>query len=629
MTQLLNIATNGLLSFQRGLDVTAHNIANANTPGYTRQVAEYAAVPGQPSDVGFIGNGVEISTIKRVYDQFLGSQLQASVSGQSRLAMMNSLAGKIDGLLANPETGLGPAMRSFFDAVQDVANDPSSLSARQALLGQADAFAQRLGSIDSRLRQIDAEINVRVRESVSEVNRLAASIAQFNNDIVLAERRTGNPPNDLLDQRDLLVRELAEIVDIDTVTQSDGSINVFIGTGQTLVLGSDSETLGTLQNEFDPTRLDVVYRSRIGDVPIGETALGGSLGGLLEFRAGMLDPTRQSIGETALALVVGVNTQHAAGMDLNGSLGGDLFNVPSPTVLPSTGNSGSLGATVGYLDVGAIDGTDFLLDYDGSGYTLTRSDTGQVVPMTGSGTGADPFVANGLSIVVSGAPAAGDRLLIRSAGDAAAGLGVAISDPRAIAAAGPTRSLVDSANLGDAGISEPEVADATDPNLLTTATIEFLSPTSYSVDGVGSFAYTSGDPIVIKGSRVTISGTPAAGDRFTIEANVGGVGDNRNALAIGATQTRKTLLGGTASINESYARLIADVGNSSSSLQSNLEAQTVLVDNVEASIASRSGVNLDEEAANLIRFQQAYQAMARVITVTGTLFDTLIGAVGR
>lgn len=629
MADLLNTATSGLLAFQRSLDVTAHNVANANTPGYSRQVAEFSTVPGQNQGNGYVGNGVQVSTVKRIYDQFLSIQLQTAASGQSRLAMMNSLAGQIDGLLADPQTGLSPALQSFFNSVQDVSNDPASLPARQAMIGEAESFLQRLKSIDTRLRQIDGEMNVRLEESVNEVNRLATSIAEVNNEIVLAEGRTGQPPNDLLDQRNRLINELSDLVSISTLEQDDGAVNVFIGTGQTLVLGSRAEALGTVPSDFDPTRRSVVYRTPAGDAPLADAALGGAIGGLLEFRGAVLDPSRQSLGETALGLAVAFNGQHQKGMDLYGNLGVDFFDVAAPTVLTSQQNAGSGSATVSYGDVGALAGSDYILDYDGASYSLRRADNDQAIAMTGSGTVGDPFVAGGLEIVVSGSPAAGDELLIRSALDAAGGLSLGLSDPQAIAIAAPTRSLVDGNNLGDASIGPTEVVDITDPNLQATAVIEFTAPGTYSVDGAGAFAYTAGDPIIVNGNQFAIEGSPEVGDRFIIEANIGAQGDNRNGLELSSLQTTGVLNGGTVTINESYASLIADVGNSASRIQSNLDAQTVLRDNVESSIAAKSGVNLDEEAANLIRFQQAYEAMARVVAVTGTLFDTLIGAVRR
>ena len=629
MADLLSTGISGLLSFRRGLDTTANNIANANTPGYSRQVAQFDELPGRMGTVGYIGNGVQVTTIRRVYDQFLSLQLQSSLSGESRLATMDGLASQVDGLLADPQTGLSPRLQRFFDAVQDVSNDPSSVAARQALIGEAQNLVTRFDAIESRFRDLSTEVNGRLRESVNEINRLADSVATLNDEIVSASNRTGQPPNGLLDERDGLLRELAARVDISTVGQDDGAINVFIGSGQPLVLGIRAEELAAVPDEFDPTRLRVVYRTASGDTPLPEGSLGGAVGGLQDFRSQILDPARNALGQTALAVALSVNAQQAEGMDLNNALGGEFFSIEQPPVLTSQFNAGTGAASVAYGEVSAIQDTDYVLDFDGTNYALTRGDTGQAVPMTGTGTALDPFVADGLEIVVSGAPVAGDRLQILGARGAAGRLGVSISDPQAIAAAAPTRTRTDSANLGDATIGPSEIVDVGDPDLLTTAVVEFTSPTTYSVNGAGSFAYVSGDPIVVNGSRFAISGEPVAGDRFTLEANNGAGGDNRNAVRMAALQRDGILEGGTVSISNNYSGLVADVGNNVSQIKANLSAQSVVLQNIESDIASKSGVNLDEEAANLIRFQQAYEASAQIIAVTDTLFNTLLAAVRR
>lgn len=629
MGDLLTTSVSGMLSYQRALNVTAHNIANVNTPGYSRQVAEFVTRPGQATGAGFIGSGVQITTIKRIYDELLGRQLQTSITSQARLATLGSFASRIDGLLASPETGLSPSMQSFFDSLQDLANDPASLPARQALLGEAEGFVQRLQAIDGRFREIDAEVNGRLQQSVADINRLATSIATINNEVVLAQGRTGQPPNDLLDQRDELIRELSGLIGISTTHQDDGAINVFIGTGQSLVIGTLANTLAVTNNEFDPSRFDVVYRTSGGDSPLDISLTGGAIGGQLEFRENILDPARQALGETALALATTFNAQHAAGMDLRGALGGDFFALGPTSVLPSSNNAGTGAITVSIADIGALAGTEYVMEFDGAVYSLRDLKSGQLVAMSGSGTVVDPFLADGLSIVSSGAPAAGDQFMLRPSRDVAAGLSIAVSDVQSIAMAVPTRTLSGSSNIGDAAISAPQIVDGDDAALLATSVILFTAPNTYSINGAGAFVYTSGDPIVINGSQFTISGIPQTGDQFTLESNAGGFGDNGNGLLLGQIQTQGLLRGGTVSVNDNYGRLIADVGARTSQIHSNLDAQNVILANIEDSVSSKSGVNLDEEAARLIQFQQAYQALAQIVAVASTLFETLLNVVRR
>jgi flagellar hook-associated protein 1 FlgK len=317
-------------------------------------------------------------------------------------------------------------------------------------------------------------------------------------------------------------------------------------------------------------------------------------------------------------------------MDLRGNLGTDLFSIADPTVLPSNRNTGAPTASVSVTDLGQYTGVNYELEFDGAAYTLTRTDTGATVPMTGTGTAADPFVADGLSIDVTGsAPAAGDRMLIRTAQDAAGTMQSIENDPQALAIAAPTRSIASLGNGGDAQISAATVADPTDPALLTSAVIEFTSPTTYMINGAGSFAYTDGDPIIVNGSEITITGAPQVGDQFTVEANYGASGDNSNALLMTNIQSNGILDGGSISINENYGRLVSSVGSTTHQIKAGRDAQGVVLANAEQAVLQTSGVNLDEEAANLIKYQQAYQAVAQVVSVANSLFDSLLNATSR
>ena len=627
MPDLLNTSLTGMLAFQRALELTGHNIANANTPGYSRQVAEFSARIGGGSGVGYVGGGTQITTIKRIYDSLLVEQMRGSLTGLTRFAAMSEMSGRVDSLLANADTGLNSGLQNFFNTLQDVSNDPAELPTRQALLGEADGLATRFRTLDQRLNTLESEINERLTLAVDDINRLATQIAEVNDKIAAAG--VTSQPNDLLDQRDSLVLELSGLVSVSTITQDDGALNVFIGSGQSLVLGTNVQRFGVQASEFDPTRVNVVYEGASGSTPLDTSLSGGTLGGLLEFRSRMLDTTRQSLGQTAVAFVNQFNEQHASGMDLRGNLGGDFFSIDPPTVLYSSNNGGSGTATAGISDLGSFTGADYILEFDGAAYSLSRADNRQPVALTGSGSAADPFLADGISIEVGGAPAAGDRIMIRGGHNAAGSIQNLISDPRSIALAAPTRAQASLNNIGDATIGPTTVIDSSDPAFLSASIIEFNSPTTYSVNGAGSFTFTDGDPIVINGSSVTINGTPSAGDQFTIEANYGASGDNSNGLLLTDMQSIGVLDGGAISIGESYGQLVASVGSTAHQIQAGFDAQQVVFANAEDAVLSKSAVNLDEEAANLIRFQQAYQAAAQVVTVTKTLFDSLLAATSR
>jgi len=629
MPDILNTSLTGMLAFQRALQVTSHNISNVNTPGYSRQVAEFSARVGSGGAGGYLGGGTQISDIRRIFDALQGEQLRTSTTGFARLNSINTLASRIDTVLADPDTGLNTALQSYFNAMQDVSNDPSSIPTRQALIGEAEGLVSRFHSLDNQLTGLEKEANGRIELAVDDINRLAASIATVNEKIALVNNAPTSP-NDLLDERDRLVLQLSEQISVDTLVQDDGTMSVFIASGQSIVIGAASNRLAATGSEFDMTRMTVVFQGSSGNSPIDTSAAGGNLGGLLEFRNSILDPARQSLGQTAVAFAATINEQHASGMDLRGDLGGELFSVAAPAVLHSSFNTGAPAATVAVTDVSQLTGADYVLEFDGAAYSLTRADTRESIPLSGAGTSGDPLVGAGLSIDISaGAPAAGDRLLIRTGQNAAGSIRSAVTDPQSIAMAAPTRGTAAQGNIGSASISPVSVVDAGNPALLSSSVIEFTSPTTYSINGAGSFAYTSGDPIVVNGSSVTISGAPTNGDRFTIEPNYGASGDNSNGLLMSDIQSRGVLDGGSVSVNENYGRLVSSVGATTNQVQSSLDAQGVVMANAEAAVSATSGVNLDEEAANLIKYQQSYQAVAQVVAVVSTMFDALLAATRR
>ncbi len=618
---IFGTGVSGLLAFQRALGTTGHNISNVNTEGYSRQRVELNARPPQGTGSGFIGTGVEVATVARVYDGFLTAQVRAYTSTHSQLQEFYRLAGQVDNLLADPQAGLTPGLQRFFNAVHGVANDPSSIPARQVMLGEGQALIDRFRYLGERLGNLGEGVNTQIRNSVNDINSYAQALADINRRIVQAQGTvSGQPANDLLDQRDALIARLAERVAVSTVAQDDGALNVFIGNGQTLVLGGNAYPLTATADPYDPTRLEISY----GTANVSDQLVGGSLGATLDFRARILDPARNELGRLATGLAFSFNAQQRAGLNLNDALGGDFFAPAAPAVRPRSSNtgSGSLGVTVS--NGGALTASDYLARYDGANWTVTRLSDGF------SQTGAGPFSLDGLTITPGGAPDSGDSFLIQPTQPGASGIGLALSDPRLIAAAAPVRTRASLGNSGSGAISAGEVLNATDPGLFNTVTLNFVSATQYQVNGAGPLiAYTSGANIDLNGWRVAVSGTPAAGDVFTIEKNTGGVSDNRNALTLADLRTRLTLGNASASYEGVYGELVGQVGAATRSADISRSAQQSLLAQASEARDGVSGVNLDEEAANLLRFQQAYQAAAQVIATADTVFQTLLTALRR
>ncbi len=631
MADMLATGVSGLVAFQRALDTTSHNIANANTPGYSRQQVEFVTNPAEPLGGGWLGTGVNTATVRRLYDQALAVQAQSASSGFQQLDTLATYAGKLDNLFSDSSTGLSATLQGFMNAVQGVADAPADVSARQVLLSQAQTLTDRLKGYTSSLNATEAQVSGQLGNEAATVTQLASSIANLNKQIVSALGINQQPPNDLLDQRDQLISQLATHVNVTTVAQSDGAINVFIGTGQSLVMNGNSSTMGLGPDQFGVTNNRLLLRNGAAITDVTDAIGGGNVGGLLQFRSQMLDPARNTLGQVAAALASQVNSQQASGLDLQGQVGGPMFNIGGVTTLPSTLNTGSATATATRSNAAAITSADYQLLYDGSAWTLTRTDTGASVPLSGAGTNASPFTADGLSIVIGGGtPQAGDRFLVQPTASAVSGLSVAITQPEKVAAAAQLLTSAAASNTGSGTIDAGTVTN-TGAWVRGSYTLSFTAANAWKVTDssgatVATGAYTAGQPIAFNGVQVKVSGAPAAGDSFLVKDNAGGTGDNRNALAMAALLGKPWLNGGTASLSDAVGRMIGDIGVQTSQAQSGRDAQQVVMQDANSAVSNVSGVNLDEEAANLVKFQQAYQAAAKVIAVSNSLFQSLLDA---
>lgn len=623
---LLGNSISGLLAAQRNLTTTGHNISNVNTEGYSRQRVEQGTRPPQGFGEGFVGQGVQINGIRRVYDAFLGEQLRNATAEFEQTSAFAGLSKRVDNLLADQDAGLTPSVQSFFNAIQDVADDPSSISARQVLLSEAESLVNRFDTIDQRLSDLGTEVNTRVRDSVTEINGITEAIANLNRDIANAKARGIGQPNDLLDQRGQKLQELSEFVRFDTIEQDDGAVNVFVGNGVPLVIGNDFDKLEARQGPYDPTRLEVAIAGQPDPSNISDSLSGGSLGGILSFREEVLDPTFNHLGKIAHGLTESVNTIHAEGFDLRDQFGGEFFSVPDPVAAPRRGNAGTGDPSAVVTSAQDLTDADYRLRFSGGAWQINRSDTGASVAFTGDGSAGNPLTFDGLEVTVAGTPANGDEFEVRPTREAGGGLVREIDDPRAVAAAAPIIAGPDPDNVGTGSITEGRVIDVSDPDLLDTVDIEFTGPNTYEINGT-PFTYTEGDPIDFNGWRVTITGEPQAGDIFTVERNNGASGDNRNANRLAGLVDAGVLDNGETSLQDGVGEMVADVATRTSQALTNQEAQQTLKNQARESLESVSGVNLDEEAANMLRFQQAYQASAQSIRVADTIFQSLIGAV--
>lgn len=545
MASIYDVGSSALNSMQRAIATTGHNIANVNTEGYSRQ--EVLLGTRTPEKVGLveIGTGVEVSNIRRAHDHFLMTDVQSRSSSNGYFQLYAKTAQNVDGLLADPSTGIAPAIDKFFAAMEAVAANPSSAPERQVLLSEAEMLTQRFNYVDTRLSEFAGELNTRMTNMTEDINALAIDIAQLNESIVSLSSSSRGTPNDLLDRRDQAITDLSKLIGVQTATQEDGSINVLIGKGQRLVVGNNAEQLRMVlpAAQDGPSQLFLSVPSG-AESEVTSKLTGGELGGVLDAGAKLINKARREVGLLAVGITETFNRQHSQGSDLNGDQGEAFFLNLGATVTGSRDNSGLLTVTANITQEQNLTGDGYSIRYEDAGIRLTNLSSGESQVID-----AGVLELPGLSVTipekVEGVD--GDIFFIEPTLGAALSMGVALSDPSKIAAA----------NFGSA------------------------------------------------------------------------VGDNRNMLSLIELRDAKTLKAGTQGYTSLYGSTLSGIAVETRSAISNAETELSLLRSAEDRLEGIRGVNLDEEATNLIRYQQAYQAAAQVITVANEIFDTLLMASRR
>lgn len=650
MANILSIGQTALTAAQVGLTATGHNISNANTEGYNRQVVVQGSLAGEQRSYGAVGKGTEVTVVKRIYNEFLAGQVLNSQTSQNSLSAYYTQIKQINNMFADPTVGVSPALQDFFAGVQNLAAAPPAASgpARQTLISSAQTLAGQFQSMDTRLSQLRDGVNSDVRASIDSINSLASQIAKLNNAISTVQASNNNKPaNDLLDQRDKLVADLSKEIKV-TVVKQDNDYNVSIGNGQALVVGGNTFALTPVSSTTDPARVQVGYKNNNGStISLAEASLsGGRLGGLLEFRSQTLDQVQNELGRLAIGLASEFNAQHRLGQDLDGLAGGDFFKVGAPQVNGSSLNTGTAQVSASVTDSVALTASDYRFEFVAPGnFKVTRLSDG-----ASTTNGTAPLSMDGLEFdVASGSMNLGDVFLVKPTVNGAGSFGVVLNDPAKLAAASaaPVLTGAGTANAGSGKIT-PATLGAYAAGTLTPAVAVSFSGVSDVSDGNMSFSpatlpvtvttdagstvyaagapvpYTKGATISFGGLSFAITGSPANGDSFNVGDNTSGIGDNRNALLLGALQTSKILDKGRVTFQGAFGEMVNRVGNKTHELDVNMSAENTLLAQAVAAQQSESGVNLDEEAANLLRYQQAYQAAGKVMQTASKLFDVLL-----
>lgn len=626
MTSVLNTSTSALLAFQRALTTVSHNVANINTEGYSRQATDFSSTDPSRYNFGYIGTGTKIADVRRVADQLAITRLIDSNAEVSRLQTLSGLADRVDTLFSDGTTNLEGRWSAFFNALSGLSSEAASTAQRQNTLDEAQALVSRFARLHGQLDSLGQEVNNGLVAAASEINRLSSEIAQLNRQIGANPDKAAS---DLLDRRDLLASQLVGYTGGSVMLQDGGLMNVFTAGGTALVVGTTPSRVQAIPDAFQPERLQLALTTTNLTVDLSNTALGGSVGGMLEFRRSVLDPAQAELGRLAVGMTRAINAQQAAGVDVYGERGQDMFTIGEPQAVPSTRNTGDSSLSVALVDLQASDGASFKLSFNGTAWQAISLSTGEQLAMSGSGTAADPFRVNGMDVVVDGTPALNDAHVVKPTAGLAATLQLAITDPGRIAAASAVRASSDLSNTGTGVLTGLTVIASSAAALATPAVITFTSASEYTIDGDGPFTYTPGSTVSANGWQFTLDGQPRAGDSFRIGPTPAGSSDNSNASLLAAVEDLRLFNAGTQSLTDALAGLTTRVGSVARGAEYSLEAANVIQQQAQGARDSISGVNLDEEAAQMLKLQQAYQAASQMVATADSMFQTILGAVSR
>lgn len=670
---VVNNALTGLLTAQNALQVTGNNIANVNTPGYSQQSIVQSTI--SPTFLGgqFLGNGTQVETVQRAYSSFLQGQVWSATAAASGQASLSSGLQQVLGLL-NSSGGVSSQVSQFFSGVAQVAASPADIPARQAMLANAQTLAQTFQVLGGQLAGIATGVNQQIGQSVTQINTLIQQIAKVNTQIASLQGLGNGSPNDLLDQRDQLITRLNQQVGVNVLQQSNGQTNVYLSNGQVLVAGSQAFQLQTQASPYNGQTMNVGYASNGSDITTNIT--GGTLGGLIQFRNQSLNPARNALGQMADAIAGTLNAQQSQGLDLTGQAGKALFASGPVQIFASQFNSGTASISGSISNANQLTSSDYLLQDNGGSWTVTNRSTGQSLTYTSGSVGSGAFTSGvsgsvttlafaGVQVAVSGA-VSGDSFLVEPTRLGATGLQAVLGNPSGIAAASPYVSnagtlsggAITNSNLGNLTLSTGQYVSASGSSDVLASGAAFLSPLQITLTSGGSgsagvgFQISSGagssSGIIATGTvslggsgsnidipyasnppggywQVNLSGTLAAsGDAFTLSQ--AGPGNNGNAAAMAALATSGSMFNGTATFNDAAAQLVTQVATQAGQAQTNAAGQQAVLQQATAAQQSLSGVNLNQEAANLIQYQQAYQAAAKAIQVGNSLFQSLIQA---
>lgn len=634
----LNIGARALNANLAALQVIGNNIANVNTPGYSRQNVIQQTSGYQQMGNGYFGMGMEIATVERSHNQYLTREAQKAGSVAAADALRYARLQQLESAFPTGSAGLGTALNEMLNAWTDVSSSPGNLTARVVVIAKGEELASRLRNTASQIDSLQNTTKQQVGGAVNIINGLAKDLAKVNERITESQGN-GHTPNDLLDQRDKILSDLNKYVQTTNVPSDSGAVSVFIAGSQPLVLGSQANALAAGQDSTDSARVALSFVQGGVSTPIPDANLGGGeLAGLMRFMNQDLVDVQNLLGRMALATATTVNNQHQLGVDLQGNPGQNFFNPPAAAVgLARPGNTGSAEVSASVADPTALVASDYELRFEAAGMSVVRLSDGTSTPVASL-----PAVVDGLTFNLdNGAGAPGDRFLVRPYAAAARDLQVAIGSPDKLAAASPVMVTPGTGNSGGLSV-ESLYASSASANLTDPVTITFLADGSFTATGLGpgnpapdnpgpppSYNFKPGQAITLNGWSLTMRGSPGAGDTFSIGAAPAGAISQNAGNSTGMLALRDLPTYGGVPLSDGYVSLFADIGTRVQGAEFAANFSANIANTAETARANVAGVNLDEEAARLLQYQQAYQASAKFLQIAQSTFDSLLQTVGR
>jgi len=667
---LLNIGMSGLSASHASLVTTGNNISNVDTVGYSRQQTVQNSKNSIQYGNVFIGTGTTLADVRRVYNSYLDSQLQTTTSLNSDAQAYLGQATQVDKLLSDSGTGVTKSLQAFFSSLQTLAGNSNDNAARQALLTNAQGLSSRFNAISQQLSQQNSYINDQLGSMADQVNKLASTVAVYNKKIAEVSG-SGGTPNELLDQRNETIRQLNELVGTQ-VTETEGRLDIYLGSGQPLVVGDTVNKLRVSPDPADPTRSAIIMDRNGSSVDITSVMSGGEMGGLVRYRNEVLTPAVNGLGRIAMVVADQVNKQLGQGLDQNGNFGAALFNninsaaaISQRSIANGNNNpaSGNLNVTIN--DTSKVQASDYQVTITATGYNVRRlSDNTDMGNFAFATPPAAQPVIDGFSLSINaGTVAAGDSFKITPTRGSAADMATVMTDTKTLATSAPLTSTKASGNDGTGAVSQPSLKTALDiydpvQRLEVQSAVKASMPvrltmtsaTAYEVfdakgNSIGTGSIVPGQnndlniavPYTDAGGNaktfnvgMTVSGSPASGDSFNIAMTAADSTDNRNAQALLGLQTKATV-GASAtspgvSFTDAYGGLVTTVGSLTKQGQLDATATDTIVTSARNARDSLSGVDLDEEAGNLTKYQQYYTASSQIIKTAQEIFSTLINA---